>query len=309
MSEINQSTAQRVDVIATLSMESMIRSLNLPANLRFASEQVSLETQQLDEQNKIDAMAAHHENLRKLLKAEKPTGCPHLFVLDPAQLAQGDLGSAITLQALASAQFSDPRQAAVVMLPPPTGATPETEAATTLLKSTVLQDTGVVALESVDAIKQWLDYQNIDAPVTVALESIQDEKEVKQMLEERKTSCHPFSQADIDFIQEHMGQKLPRDLAKFYKEFGSLRAGGLTVYTAHSAMTATSELMTNFKHLPHQYFVVGKAKFKERPGEEFSLIVHLGNGKTTFFSENIPFLMAPKHPVLGTLKALISMEE
>jgi len=153
----NQPSTRLVDVFATLSMESLVRSLNLPfSGLRFSSEQVSLETQQMDEQQKLDQLAQHHANLQKLLKAEKPTGTPHLFVLDPEQLAVGDVDASVTLQALANQQFTNPNRAAVAMLPPESGYTVAGEAAASLLKDTVCKDLGIVTLESIEALTDWL---------------------------------------------------------------------------------------------------------------------------------------------------------
>lgn len=156
----NQPSTTRVDVIASLSMESMVRSLNLPhSGLRFASEQVSMETQQLEEAKRLEDLAAHHANLQKLLKAEKPTGTPHLFVLDPEQLAVGDVDASTTLQALANKQFANSDRAAVAMLPPETGYTVAGQAAAALVKDTICKDIGIVTLESVADLYDWLGIQ------------------------------------------------------------------------------------------------------------------------------------------------------
>lgn len=152
-----QPTAKRVDVFASLPMEARLRSLNLYPGFRFPSDgRPSMETQQLDEAKKLDVLVAHHEQLKKLLKAEKPTGTPHLFVLDPDKLAVGDLDAQTTLQALANAQFTDSTHTAVAMLPPATGFTPEGAAAAGLIKDGILADRGIVTLESVDDLTSWL---------------------------------------------------------------------------------------------------------------------------------------------------------
>jgi anion-transporting ArsA/GET3 family ATPase len=151
----NQPSTKRVDVIASLSMESLIRSLELPFDLRYSSEQVSLESQQMDEQQRLDTLAAHHENLKKLLKAEKPTGTPQLFVLDPEQLAVGDLDASTTLHALATQQFSNARYAAVAMLAPESGYTVAGQAAATMIQDNIVKNMGVVSIESLDGLMSW----------------------------------------------------------------------------------------------------------------------------------------------------------
>ncbi len=145
----------RVDVIASLPMEAKLRSLGLNANFRFASP--SFESQQLDEEKAKADLIAHHEALRKILKGEKPTGTAQLFVLDPEKLATGDLDAQTTLQALANAQLGDGSRAAVAMLPPSTGYTYGGKAACGLVKDQILNDTGLVTLESVEDLIHWLE--------------------------------------------------------------------------------------------------------------------------------------------------------
>lgn len=151
------SPAKRVDVITTLSMESLLRSLDLSVDLRFASEAVSMETsQQMQEVERLERLAAHHENLKTLLAADKPTGTPHLYVLDAEQLAVGAQDAQVTLQAIANQRFSDPSRAAIAMFPPAQGYSPAGQATADLVKESILKDIDTVALESLDAVKAWL---------------------------------------------------------------------------------------------------------------------------------------------------------
>lgn len=156
-----QSIGKRIDVLASIAMEARLRDLNIYQGFHYPeTPNPSFESQQLDEARQIDVLVARHENLKKFLKAEKPTGIPHLFVLDPDKLSIGDLDAHTTLQAFANAQFSDSSQSAVAVLPPSSGFTVEGKAALDLVKNTILKDSGVVALESIDALVDWLEKQN-----------------------------------------------------------------------------------------------------------------------------------------------------
>ncbi len=151
---------KRVDVIASLEAQAQLEALELPAQLRFPDRTAAaLETQQMDEARKADELAAYNESMRKLLKAEKPTGTPHLFVLDPVQVAHGEPQARSTLQALANAHFRRRDPVAVALLPPtaPEGTVGGLAQATTdLLKAGVLEDESIVTLESVDELRAWL---------------------------------------------------------------------------------------------------------------------------------------------------------
>lgn len=149
----------RVDVFASLPSEAQFRSFGLEGNFRLASDyntRPAVESQQLDEERARQTMADHHANLKKLLRAEKPTGTPHLFVLDPEALAVGDDQAQQTLQALANAQFASSEKTAVAMISPLSGFSPSAQIAADLVSSTVLAEAGVVALESVEDLKAWL---------------------------------------------------------------------------------------------------------------------------------------------------------
>jgi hypothetical protein len=158
MNQVSPETpAKRVDVIASRSMQAQLRARCSYKGFCFPDDGVvSQETQQLDQVKELDSLIAHHENIQRLMKAEKPTGVPHLFVLDAEQLAVGDLEAQLTLQALANSKFNDSFQAAVAMLPPDSGFTPAGKLSASLIKDTVLLDAGVATLESVSALDEWL---------------------------------------------------------------------------------------------------------------------------------------------------------
>lgn len=147
---------KRVDVYASLESQAQLRALDLPAALHFPESGVSLETQQMDEAKRVEELARYNDSLKKLLQAEKPTGTPQLFVLDPLKVAHSDPEARSTLRALASAQFSRKTPVAVALLPAQDPAdAPLVEATGELLKAELLKDYDVT-LEGVDALREWL---------------------------------------------------------------------------------------------------------------------------------------------------------
>ena len=271
----NQPSTKRVDVIASLSMESMLRSLNLPfSGLRFSSEQVSMETQQMDEQKKLDLLAEHHANLRKLLKAEKPTGTPHLFVLDPDKLAVGDPDAAATLQAFANQQFSNSSQTAVAFIAPNDGFTVAGRTAANLIKEGIAKDLGIPTLESIEEVKLWL---NDGVPLTASLESA-SLNDLSKVIAGHKVAHYPFTSDEIRHIEREMGQRLPSDLAKLYREIGSFRHNGLVILSPQSALNATAMLMRRNPRFPDSTFLLGTARFPT-PDDVSDLIIDLRTGK------------------------------
>lgn len=150
MTENASTSTPRVAVFATVSMESRLRGLETRAELIFPeSQQVSMETQQLEEKEKIDNMIDQHERLRALLKDERTTGAAHLYILEPEALANSDPAAQSTLQALANAQLDDKTSIVAAMLPPSTGYTDAGLAALDLLKPD-LENGKVVTVESFD---------------------------------------------------------------------------------------------------------------------------------------------------------------
>lgn len=158
MTQTPSSAHKRVDVFASLESQARLRALDLPVQFKMPEIQsLGLETQQMDEARKADELAQYNEAMRKLLKADKPTGTPHLFVLDPDALAHSEPQARATLQALANAQFSKRDPIAVLFLPPATG-TQSIIGKTTadMVKDTIVSDQGCVALESFEALTDWL---------------------------------------------------------------------------------------------------------------------------------------------------------
>lgn len=151
------SAPKRIDVYASLESQAQLQALDLPVSLHFPDSGVSLETQQMDEAKRVEALAQYNEALKKMLKAEKPTGTPQLFVLDPEKVAHSDPQARATLRALASAQFSRKHPVAVALLPEQeeSDANSVSKATAELLKADLLKSYDVT-LESVDALQKWL---------------------------------------------------------------------------------------------------------------------------------------------------------
>ncbi|WJJ55209.1 hypothetical protein [Xanthomonas phage RTH11] len=307
MSQNANPSTMRVDVICTPSQQVALEALLDTAIFRFPHSSVSLETQQLDEVQKQRDLADHHENIRKLLKAEKPTGVPHLFVLDPNRLADGDLESQATLQALANAHFSNSERAAVALLPPAMGLTTAGAGAVSLLKDGILADTGVTTLESIEAIRLHFLGPNGLIP---SMEAHVDQKFLDTLFSEKGISHKPFDEQDIEFIETHMGRQLPSALRKFYADIGSFRADSTTVFAATPAMEETSKMARSNHHLPHTYFVFGRKVFKQdigqiKAGDEFMLICDLKTGKAGYLSYKVPFVTTPSSALLEFIASLV----
>ena len=299
-----QSTPKRVDVFASLPMEAHLRSLKIYDGFNFPGDnRVSQETQQLEEAKQLDVLIAHHEDLRKLLKAEKPTGIPHLFVLDPEALAVGDMDAQTTLHALANTQFSDSSLAVAAMLPPSTGYTPAGKLTASLLKDTILTDAGVVTLESVEALSDWLTQlrRPFGGDWCPALESM-NQQGLKELAEAAKVHTHPFTKEEIDFVSQKMGQTLPKALLELYREIGHFHHKGFSVLTAHMALDATSYMVRDWPHLPHTYLIIATKVLHDKPDVHYKLIVDLKTARITAFSENSVAIPVPKIPLLDIIK-------
>lgn len=150
MTENASTSTPRVAVFASVSMEARLRGLETRAELIFPEgSQVSMETQQLEEKEKIDNMIDQHERLRALLKDERTTGAAHLYILEPEALANSDPAAQSTLQALTNAQLADKGSIVAAMLPPTTGYTDGGLAALDYLKDEFVNGE-VVTVESFD---------------------------------------------------------------------------------------------------------------------------------------------------------------
>ncbi|QVD49106.1 hypothetical protein LUCX_36 [Xanthomonas phage vB_XciM_LucasX] len=307
--------ARRVDVFATVSMEAQMRALNLNADLRFASDSVSLETQQMEEQRQLNQLADHHEQLKKLLKGEKPTGTPHLFVLEPELLKAGGQEAQSVLQALAQSQFNCNQSTVVALLPPSAERSQAGELVAQTLKDGILKDLGLEAIETYEGLqKHFGTFISPEIREIPSMEAQINEDFVTEQVKERKVSTTPFSQDDIDFIEEHMGQKLPADLKKLYLQVGSFRVDGLTVYSAHSAMTETSAMMQSNRHLPYTYFVFGRKVFNTnidriKAGDEFKLICDLKTRKVGYLPSAGGVVARPSSALYPFIASLIHFND
>lgn len=154
MTENASTSTPRVAVFASVSMESRLREIDSRAELVFPTS-VSMETQQLEEKQKIDDLVDQHERLRTLLKDERTTGAAHMYILEPEALATADPTAHSTLQALTNAQLDRKTTIVAAMLPPTSGYTDAGLAALELLKPD-LENGKVVTLESFDELLAYL---------------------------------------------------------------------------------------------------------------------------------------------------------
>lgn len=307
--------SRRVDVIASLPMETLLRSLELPGNLRYASEQVSLESQQMDEQERLDKLAAHHVNLQKLLKSEKPTGTPHLFVLDPEKLAVGDIDANTTLQALANQQFSNARNAAVAMLPPDAGYTVVGQATANILKDGLLNDLGVVTLESVDALVNWI------GPVTVSMEKIgflrrlfesKDKastgsvthQQIRDALKEKGGTYKPWTEEEVAYVEEALNVSFNHDVHRLLTSIGSIDYKGLVIFNPIKAIENTREFLkvnTAARSKVKNWVILSAQEYADEPGVTYYVIVDAPNGKASAFSSAGGYIYQPNIPFSNML--------
>lgn len=312
MSQDQQPSAslKRVDVVASFESQQRFEALvGLQGDFRFPNSVVSTETQQLDEVKRLDDLAAHHESIRKLLKAEKPTGTPHLFVLDPERLALGDPGERATLQALSSAQFSTRTPVGVAVLPPTSSAAQRVSDSTTaLLKDgELLKD--AITLESVDQICEFLGAQE---SFTVSVESATHQS-LGEALQAKGVTTHPLSKDEIDHIETKMGQSIGGPLKKIYLDFGTFRTSGLTILAPNSALDATVRLVRHFREGVDHYYV--PATFHPKPGQFkgveygaiFHLVVNLKNNKATLFNYDHGFMQVPNIPLYELIEGLVAV--
>lgn len=108
-------------VIGTAAMEGYVETLrSLVPSLEFRFEpvrEISLESQQMDEAERQEALATLKEELEESLTGSRPTGPLQLFLLDSGGLAAADTDSQATLRALAKAALNDPSNTVAALLP------------------------------------------------------------------------------------------------------------------------------------------------------------------------------------------------
>lgn len=110
-----------IRVVGPASMESVVETLAKAApSLEFQFEPVevvSLESQQMDEAARQEAVQALAEQLKQSLTGSRPTGALQLFLLGGGGLASADADSQATLRALAKAALNDPSSTVAALLP------------------------------------------------------------------------------------------------------------------------------------------------------------------------------------------------
>ncbi len=147
------SEARKLTVFASASLESFFEGENTPdfsgvEQRHFSGGEISLESQQLEEVERHEALKEEIENFDAFLRAERPTGTHHLFLLDPELLATGDVRAQNTVRALAITAMTRKDDVTVAILPPPVDG--RGEAAQGVVEQVVEQysDVNVVSTES-----------------------------------------------------------------------------------------------------------------------------------------------------------------
>ena len=108
-----------VRVHTSASMEGLVEELkNRLTHLSFETvNTVSLETQQMDEVAKQEAIEDIRRELMESLKGERTTGALQLFLLDGASVSGSQSESEATLRALAKAAINDSSNIVAAFLP------------------------------------------------------------------------------------------------------------------------------------------------------------------------------------------------
>lgn len=308
----NAHPSTRVDVICSTESQIALEAHLDATVFRFPHGCVSMETQQLDEAKRVADLAEHHENIKKLLKAEKPTGVPHLFVLDAGKLGSGDPQATSVLQALASQQFN--KNTAVALLPPPYDRTPEVELAAQTIKDGLLTDLGVTTLESIEDINKY--FGTVRA--TPALESLLEpsmegvsQKDLEDLIAERGIRATPYTEQELTALASENDVKLPPVLRKLLEKIGSFRYSGLSVFGAHKALQENDNMHHSLHGVPRSYLIIGSMLFKDeipgkvKAGEEYFLIVNTTNGLAGWVSYSHYILPRPDRPLLELIGSMV----
>lgn len=119
---MNVSSDRRVmRVIGSAAMEGFVQTLRerVPSlDFQFEPLQVvSLESQQMDEAERQEALSSLKKQLEESLTGSRPTGALQLFLLGSDGLAAADTDSQATLRALAKAALNDPSNTVAALLP------------------------------------------------------------------------------------------------------------------------------------------------------------------------------------------------
>jgi len=310
-----------VDVICSSEVQAALEAHLDSQIYRFPHTSVSLETQQLDEAKKVSDLAEHHENIKRLLKAEKPTGVPHLFVLDAKALASGDAQSQSVLQALASQQFN--RNTSVALLPPITERTPEVELAAQTIKDGLLQEAGVVALESVEAINKF--FGTVRA--TPALEGLEvsmekigflrrlfeskeayrgtvTQQQILSLLKQHDATIYPWSEEDIERVEKTLKVRFHHDSHRLLANIGAIRLGPLVTYGPTEMIEKTAWL-NELCPVPKSWVLISSQTYADEPDNPYFVILNTSTGKCSAFPLQGGFITDPKMPFSNILLSAV----
>ncbi len=123
---------------------------------------VSLETQQIDEEARLQQLRAEYEDLLQLTNPSQHTGDVQIFLLDEAGMAVGHAGSNAALRAAVTASLRDPSRVVAALTSswkePPTSASSTTavQRKRGVLRNYLLA-AGVTTVESLDELKSALE--------------------------------------------------------------------------------------------------------------------------------------------------------
>lgn len=298
----------RVDVICTREDQIALEAqLDSPV-YRFAHSSVSLETQQMDEAKRVSDLAEHHENIKKLLKAEKPTGVPHLFVLDAEKLASGDLQSQSVLQALATQQFNRNTNA-VVMFPPAGERTPEVEMAVKSIEEGILKETGVITLESIDAAREYFGTVNVSMEKIgfmrrlfeskdKALNGSATHQQIRGELVKRGGTNTPWTEEEVTYVEKSLKVTFHHDVHRLLTSLGSMHLNGLRIFDPVQTIKQTTEFRGNISAVSSikNWVILSAQNYSDEPNVTYYVIIDASTGKSSVFSSAGGYLRQPNIP-------------
>lgn len=299
------SSTKRVDVICSSQDQIALEALLDAAVFRFPHTSVSLETQQMDEAKRVSDLADHHENIRKLLKAEKPTGVPHLFVLDAEKLAGGDMQSQSVLQALASQQFNR-NTAAVALLPPSIDRSPETELTAQTLKDGILAEVGITTLESIDAINSHFNIPTVSMEKIGFLRRLFESsdkatngtithQQIRQELIQRGGEFTPWSEEEVKYVEQSLKVSFHHEIHRLLTTLGTIHLRGLRTFSPLQTIENTQEFRGNLRAVgkTKDWVILSAQNYADEPEVTYFVILDASNGKASAFSSAGGYLRQP----------------
>lgn len=306
----NAHPSTRVDVICSTESQIALEAHLDSEVFRFPHGSVSMETQQLDEAKRVADLAEHHENIKKLLKAEKPTGVPHLFVLDAGKLGSGDPQATSVLQALASQQFN--KNTAVALLPPPYDRTPEVELAAQTIKDGLLTDLGVTTLESIGDIAKF--YGTVSMEKIGFLRRLFESKDayrgtatqqqILSLLKQHDATIHPWSEEDIEGVEKTLKVSFHHDAHRLLANIGAIRLGPLVTYGPTEMIEKTAWL-NELCPVPRSWVLISSQTYADEPDNPYFVILNTSTGKCSAFPLQGGFITEPKMPFSNILLSAV----